>query len=164
MPQKQHRLQSVKLSWVETGWPIDDLKRRRWIWTSYLISNVNQLPRKRSRDQRRITTHHLVVINICQRFSAQEMDFYRLPSKLCQYVNLKDNKQPAGPAWSKMTRGIRKLKINEGRMWSMLVSLDKSSLFFSSRVDFGSHLVWPPPPNSFVNTYLCPRALSCQAL
>lgn len=117
-----------------------------------------------SRDQRRIITHHLVVINICQQFTVGGMDFYRLPSRLCQYVNLKDNIQPAGPAWTKMTRGIRQRKINGGRIWSMLVSLDKSSLFFSSQVDFGSHLVWPPPPNSFVKRYLCPRALSCQAL
>lgn len=56
--------------------------------------------------------------------------------------------KPAGPAWPKMTRGIRQPWIHGGRIWSMFVSLDKPSLFFSSQVDFGSHLVWPPP-NSF---------------
>lgn len=61
----------------------------------------------------------------------QEMDSCRLSSLLCQYVNLKDNIQPAGPAWPKKTRSIRLLKINGGRMWWMFTSLDKSSLFFS---------------------------------
>lgn len=142
-------LQPVKVSYIQIGWWTNDLKKKKKIMTCSFISNVNQFPRKRSRDQWRITIPHLVAINICQHFTVEEMDSHRLSSWFCQYVNLKDNIQPAGPAWPRMTRGIRQLKINGGRIWSMLAYLDKSSLFFSSRVDFGSRLVLPPPPNSF---------------
>lgn len=139
--------QNVKISCIHSGMAKQWLKIR--IRTSYWISNVNRLPRKRSRDQWRITTHHLVVINICQHCTAEEMDSFRLSSRLCQYVNLKENIQPAGSAWPKKTRGIRPLKINGGWIWTMSVSLDKSCLFFSQTDECGSHLVWPPPSNSF---------------